>query len=65
MKFIITIEGNLPLKYQTRSNLKRLEKRISGDAEARFGEYEIWGEYFGDDDEIYALFLKSVKAIPD
>jgi len=59
VKATIELRGELPKKYMNR--LKKVSKRIKDDASEMFGEYEIWGEFFGDDPEVYALFLTDVK----
>ena len=62
VKIQLTIEGDLPEKYTTPMRLEEVRKKVENDAKELFGEYEIWGEFFGNDDQIYTLFLKSVKA---
>ncbi len=57
----IRLVGQLPKKYLTLQQIKRIEDRIRGDIIEQLGEYEIWGEFFGSDENIYALFLDSVK----
>ena len=61
IKVTITLEGNLPSKYLTPKHKKRIEERIKDDVMDTLGEYEIWGEFFGKDSDIYALFLENVK----
>ena len=57
----INLSGELPEEYITTKWLDKIKQRILDDAKETFGEYEIWGEYFGNDDEIYAFFLRDVN----
>jgi len=57
----ITLSGDLPEKAFKESQKRRLEERIKEDVEDILGEYEIWGEFFGEDPEVYALFLRGVE----
>ena len=60
---VVTIEaiGLLPEKYLTPQWVKKIEDRIKDYLTDKLGEYEIWGEFFGNDENVYALFLDSVK----
>lgn len=59
VKVNIELTGNLPKKYLSR--LREVSDWIKDDACKTFGEYEIWGEFFGDDPEVYTFFLTGVK----
>jgi len=57
----ITMKGDLPDVAFSKKNKARIENRIKEEVIEGLGEYEIWGEFFGDDPEVYALFLYSVN----
>ena len=57
-KIIITLEGDLPNKYKKRK--KEIIEKIKFDAEGLFNEYEIWGEFFGDNENLYTFYLTDV-----
>jgi hypothetical protein len=58
---IITMEGDLPHEAFSKKYKPLIEGRIQNSITDKLGEYEIHGEFFGDDDEVYALFLNGVK----
>lgn len=62
-KVTITMEGDLPYEAFSKKYKSLIEKRIQGDVLEQLGEYEIRGEFFGDDERIYALFLNGVELV--
>lgn len=63
IKIVINMVGSLPEKYL--KYRKRIEQRIEDDVEEILGEYEIWGEFFGNDENVYAFFLEDVQVKTD
>ena len=59
-KVIIT-----PSEAFSKSYKDKIEKQIQESVTDELGEYEIWGEFFGRDDNVYALFLKNVRLEED
>lgn len=57
----ITMAGDLPSVAFTAKEKKALEEAIQDSIIEILGEYEIWGERFGNDENVYALFLRDVE----
>lgn len=56
----IKLVGELPDDCLGKKNKELIKKHLMNGAGEVFGEYEIWGELFGNDDNVYALFLDDV-----
>lgn len=57
----ITMVGDLPSVAFAKKEKEALEEAIKDSVVDMLGEYEIWGERFGNDENVYALFLRDVK----
>ena len=57
-KVTITMSGDLPHEAFSKKNKEDIEKRIEDSVIEQLGEYEIDGEFFGNDESVYALFYR-------
>jgi len=57
----ITLTGDLPDIAFTDEFKSQIEKRVEESVSEELGEFEIWGELFGNDDNVYAMFLDKVE----
>ncbi len=63
VRITIELRGRFPEKHLTRKNIKRIEDRIKEAATPEFAQYDFLGEFFGNDPDMYALFLGPVKLV--